>query len=168
MSATPCAVADLPQVVELARVAVDVDGDDRSRPLRDRGLDRLGRQVERPRIDVGEDGRRTLVDRAVGGCDEGVGRGDHLVAGADSGGDAEEMESRSTARDRGGVRRVDRLGERLLEAIDRRTEREAARPEHVGDELLLPVVEPGRGEADRPDGRHGRYATDGVSSTTSR
>ena len=168
MSATPCASQTSRRLVELARVAVDVDGDDRSRPLRDRGLDRLGRQVERPRIDVGEDGRRALVDRAVGRRDEGVGRGDDLVAGTDSGGDAEEMESRGAARDRGGVRRADRLGERLLEAVDRRTEREAARPEHVGDELLLPVVEPGRGEPDRPDGRHGRYATDGVSSTTSR
>ncbi len=78
------------------------------------------------------------------------------------------MEPGRAARDGCGVRRADDLGEGLLEAVDRRAEGEPARPEHVGDELLLAFVEPGRGEADRPDGRHVDYATDGVSSTTSR
>ena len=49
------AVGDRAQLVELARVAVDVDGDDRLRPLGDRGLDGGRVEVERPRVDVRED-----------------------------------------------------------------------------------------------------------------
>jgi len=78
------------------------------------------------------------------------------------------MEARRAARDGRRIGRSDGLGERLLESVDGRAEREPPGAEHVGDELLLPFVEPGRGEADRPDGRHRAYATEGVSSTTSR
>jgi hypothetical protein len=160
-------LAQSSKLVELTGIAVDVDGDDCSRPLRDRTLDRRRREVQRPRVDVREDRRRALVHGAVRGGDERVRRGDHLVPGADSGDDAEQVEAGGSARDGRRVRRPDDLGERLLEAVDRRPEREPARAEDVRDELLLALVEPRGGEVDRPDGRHA-YATDGVSSTTSR
>src|SRR5262249_12145301 len=51
----PVPVADRLQLVELARVAVDVHGDDRPRSGRDRRLYGGGLEVERPRVDVGED-----------------------------------------------------------------------------------------------------------------
>ena len=49
-------------------------------------------------VDVREDGRGPRVDRAVRGGDERVGRGDDLVAGADAGGDAQQMKTRGAAR----------------------------------------------------------------------
>ena len=78
----PVPVADRAQLVELARIAVDVDRDDRLRPRRDRRLDRRRVEVERPRVDVREDRRRALVHRAVRRRDERVRRRDHLVARA--------------------------------------------------------------------------------------
>ena len=149
-------VAQGAKLVELTGVAVDVDGDDRARAVGERSLDRRRSEVQRPRVDVGEHRRRPFVDRAVGRRDEGVRRGDDLVAGSDAGCDAEQVEPRRAARDGGGVRSADRLGERLLETVDRRAEREAAGPEHLGDELGLPLVEPRARERDRPDGRHAR------------
>ena len=47
-------------------VAEDVDGNDRPRARRDPRLDRRRVEVERPRVDVGEDRCRALVDGAVG------------------------------------------------------------------------------------------------------
>ena len=82
ISASPWRSADRAQLVELARVAEHVDGDDRARPLGDRGLDRRGVEVERARVDVGEDRRRALEDEAVRGGDERERRRDHLVARA--------------------------------------------------------------------------------------
>ena len=87
----PVPVADRPELVELARVAVDVDGDDGLRALGHRGLDRGGVEVERPRVHVREHGGRALVDRAVRGGDERVRARDHLVARPDSRGDTEEV-----------------------------------------------------------------------------
>ncbi len=151
----PVCVADGAELVQLARVAVDVDRDHRARALGDGRLDRGGREVQRPRIDVREHRRRSLVDRAVRRRDEGVRRRDDLVPRADACRDAQEMKPSGAARDGGGVRRADLLGERLLEAVDRRPEREPPRPENVGDELLFALVHPGTGERDRPDCRHG-------------
>ena len=74
-------LAEWEQLVVLRRVAEDVDGDDRLRPRRDRGLDRGRIEVERVGVDVGEDRRRPFVDRAVRRGDERIGRSDHLVPG---------------------------------------------------------------------------------------
>ena len=104
----PCASTERAQLVELAGIAVDVDGDDRPRAVGDRRLDRCGIEVERTPVDVREDGRRALVDRAVRRRDEGVRRGDDLVSGPDAGRDAEQVQPRRAARDGGGVRRSDR------------------------------------------------------------
>ena len=116
------AVRDPAQLVELAGVAEDVDGDDPSRPLGDRRLDGRGVQVERAQVDVGEDGRRALEDEAVRARDERERRGDDLVAGAEAGEVAEEVQARGAARDGGGIRCPHALGEELLEAVDRRPE----------------------------------------------
>ena len=83
-SASPCRSQSEISCVVLGRVAEDVDGDERLRARRDRGLDRGRIEVERARVDVGEHRRRAFVDRAVRGRDERVGRRDHLVPGADA------------------------------------------------------------------------------------
>ena len=54
---------------------------------------------------------------------------------------AQEMQARGRARDGGRVGRADPLGDHLLEALDRRPEREPAGAKHLEDELLLPLVE---------------------------
>ena len=135
-------------------IAVDVDGEHRFRAFGDGRLDRRRIEVQRPPVDVREDRRRAFVERAVRRGDERVRRRHHLVAGADPGSHAEEVEARRAARDRRRVRRVDRRRELLLEAVDRRPERQPPGPEHLGDELLLPLVEPGRGELDRANRCH--------------
>ena len=55
------AVGDGQQLVELAGVAEDVDGDDRARAVGDSSLDGSRIEVQRVRVDVGEDGRGALV-----------------------------------------------------------------------------------------------------------
>ena len=142
----PVPLAELPQGVELARVAVDVDGDDGLRPLRDRGLDRGGIEVHRALVDVGEDGHCPLVDGAVRRRDERVRRRDRLVALPQPGQPAEQVKPGGARRDRGGVRCSDALREALLEAFDRRAEGEPPRPEHLEHELLVALVDVGRGE----------------------
>ncbi len=126
--------------VELARVAEDVDGDDPLRPRRDRRLDRGRIEVHRPLVDVGEHRRRTLVDEAVGRGDERVRRRDHLVALAQATDRGEQVQPARARRDGGRVGRADLLREGTLEALDRRAERQPARPEHLEDELLVPLV----------------------------
>ena len=147
----PVPVGDRAQLVELARVAEDVDGDDRARTRRDRGLDRGGVEVERARIDVGEDWRGALVDRAVRRGDEGVRRGDHLVTRLDARQAHAEVQSGRTGGDRRDVGGADGLGEQLLEAGAHRAEREPPRPQHLEHELLVALVEPGCGETDRAE-----------------
>ena len=49
------------ELVELARIAEHVDGHDRLRRVGDRRLHRGRIEIQRARIDVGEDGRRALV-----------------------------------------------------------------------------------------------------------
>ncbi len=158
-------VAERLQIVQLARISEDVDRHDGLRPLGHGSLDRHGIDVQRAGVDVREHRRRALVDRAVGGRHERVGRRDHLVAGRDRGGDAQEVQAGGAARHRHRVRRADRRGELLLEAVDRRPERQPPGAQHVEDELLLPLVEPGERERDDPRGRGHERA--GAISTTS-
>ena len=157
------ALADRLQFFQLARIAEDVDADDGSRAWCDRRLDGRRVEVERARVDIGEDRRRAFVDRAVGRRDERVRRRDHLVTGLDAGRDAEQVQAGGAAGDRRCVRRLHRRGKRLLEAVDRRAERQPARPQHLDDELLLPLVEPGRRQPDlpRPVRRGGSARWDG-------
>ena len=138
--------AELDQRVELARVAEDVDRDDRLRPLGDRRLDRGRVEVVRARVDVREHRRRALVDRAVRGRDERERRRDHLVAGADARQPHRKVQAGGAARDRGAVSRADGLGEQLLEARPGRPEREPAGAQRLEHELLVALVDPRRAE----------------------
>src|SRR5262249_48041904 len=137
---------------ELARVAEHVDGDDRARAFGDRGLDRGRIHVQGDGVDVGEDRRRALEDEAVRRRDERQRRGDRLVAGPESRDVAEHVEPGRPAGDRRGVRRADALGRELLEPVDRRSERQPPRAQHLEDELLLPLVDVRPGERDLPNG----------------
>jgi hypothetical protein len=134
-------VRDRAQLVELARVAVDVDRDDRLRPRRDRSLYRTGIEVQRACVDVREHRDPALVDEAVRAGRERVRRRDHLVSRPDAGGDAEEMEPGGARRHRGCVRRADPCGEELLEPVDGWTEREPAGAHHLEHELFLALVQ---------------------------
>src|SRR5207342_2173829 len=95
-------VTELAEMIQLAGIAVDVDRDDRPRSVADRGLYRCGIEIERTTVDICEDGCRPFVDRTVCGGDERVRRGDDLVPGRDASRDAEQVQSRRAARDRGG------------------------------------------------------------------
>ena len=145
----PMAVGERAELVVLARVAVDVDRDDRLRPLGDRSLDRLGDEIERPPVDIGEDRDPTLVEEAVRARCEGIRRGDHLVAGPNSGRDREQMQARRAGGDGRGVRCFHPLGDQLLETVDRRAERKPARAENFEHELFLALAEVRPRERDR-------------------
>ena len=137
----PVPVGDGVQLVELARVAVDVDGDDRLRPLGHRGLDGGGIEIERPPVDVREDGSPALVEEAVRARGERVRRRDDLITRPDPGRDAEQMQACGARGDGRCVGGADALGQELLEAVDRRPEREPARAQHLEDQLLLALAE---------------------------
>ena len=160
----PVLRAQLAQRVQLARVAEDVDRDDRLRLVRDRSLDGGGIEVHRPLVHVREDGHRAFVDEAVGRGDEGVRRGDHLVPLPEAADHREQVQARGARGDGSRERRSDLLGEELLEAVDRRPEREPPRPKHLEHELLVALVEVRRRERDRPRG--GSHAWAGVLSPT--
>ncbi len=146
-------VADRAQLVELAGIAVDVDRDDRLRSLGHGRLDRGRVEVVGVRVDVGEDGRRSLVHRAVRRRDERVRRRDHLVAGAHAGEMHAEMKAGCPRRDRSAIRRAGGVGEHLLEPGPHRAEREPPGPKHLEHELLVPLVDPRRRERDTGCGR---------------
>ena len=109
---------------------------DRLRAARDTFRDPLGIEVERLRVDVGEDGSRTDTRDRLGGGIEREGRADHLVARAD-------LERVQDEDDR--VRAVsdpDRLAHTeiprglLLERADVRPEDELAALQNVVERLL--------------------------------
>src|SRR6266511_3286140 len=117
--------AELQQRIELARVAEDVDCDDRLRPLGDGSLDGGRIEVVRVWIDVREHRCGALVDRAVRRRDERERRRDHLVARAG-------------------------LGEQLLEARPGRPQREPPAAQRLEHELLVALVDPGSAELNLP------------------
>src|SRR3954453_13100052 len=134
-------LADRSDLVELARVAEHVDRDDRLRALGDRRFD--GSRIEVPVawIDVREDRSRTLEDEAVRARGERDRRRDRLVAGAQAGASRQHVQSGGAARNGRDVGRADALGDQLLEAVDRRPERQPPGAQHLEDELLLPLVQ---------------------------
>src|SRR5439155_16963659 len=138
----PVPVRDRAHLVELARTAEHVDGDDSPRPVGDRRLDRCRVHVQRLRVDVREYRRCAFEDEAVRRGDEGQRRRDHLVARADPGNVTEHVQSRRPARDRSRVRRTHPFGKQLLEPLDPRPERQPPGPEPLEHELLLALVDP--------------------------
>jgi len=69
--------------VEVRGSACDVHRHDGAGARRDGGLDLLGVDLVRPRVAVDEDGQRMVQQHDVDRRDEGVGRNDYLVTGAD-------------------------------------------------------------------------------------
>ena len=96
-----------------------------------------------------------VADR-VGGGDEGVADGDHLVAGPDAQGQEREVQRRGAVADRTGVRRPDQRGELALEARHLRTLREPPRPDDAGGGSGLGVAQQRPGDRD-----HDAAATSG-------
>ena len=141
-------LAERDQRVVLGRIAEDVDGDERLRARCDRGFHRRRIEVQRARIDVGEHRCRALIDRTVGGGDEGIGRRDHLVAGRHTREPHAEMQPRCPRRHGGAMRRTDGVREQRLEARPGRPQREPARAQHLEHELLVALVDPRRAEVD--------------------
>src|SRR5439155_18359297 len=78
-------------------------------------------------------------------------RCDRLVAGPQVRREGQQVKPRRSARDRGRVRRPDPLRDQLLEPVDRRPERKPAGPQHLQDELLLPLVQQRTGERYLPE-----------------
>ena len=66
------------------RPAEEMDRHDRLRLLGDHGLDLARVEVQRRRVDVGEDRRGAAARDRLGGREERERRADHLVAGADA------------------------------------------------------------------------------------
>ena len=141
-------LAEWEQRVVLGRVAEDVDGHERLRARCDRGLDRRRIEIQRARIDIGEHRCRSLVDRAVRGGDERIGRRDHLVAGRHTREPHAEMQPSCPRRHGGAMRRTDGVREQRLEARPGRPERQPARAEDLEHELLVALVDPRRAEVD--------------------
>jgi hypothetical protein len=139
-------LGDSRKLVQLRRVAEDVHREDPLRPLGQRGFNGGWFQVQRSRVDVCEDGRRSLVEDAVRGGDERERGRNHLVAWPEPRQPNGEVKAGSSTRDRGDVRRGQALCQRQLEAIERWPERQAAGAQHCEDELLLPLPEPGSGK----------------------
>src|SRR5262245_178307 len=150
----PVPLRDRAQLVELARVAEHVDDDDPLCALRDRRLDRIRIEVQRPRVDIREDWDTSLDDEAVRRRDERDRGRDHLVARLHARDVAEQVQPGGAARHRSRIGRADALGDQLLEAIDRRTEREPARAQDLQDELLLALIDERARERNASLGSH--------------
>jgi hypothetical protein len=86
-------VADLPQRIQVGRVAAVVHGADRLGARRDLARDLLGVDAEVVvALDVGEDGLGAAVARGCRGRHERDRRNDHLVPGAHAGGQIGEVQ----------------------------------------------------------------------------
>jgi hypothetical protein len=122
-------------------VAVEVHGDDRLCPRRERSLDPLRVEVQRPRVDVREDGTGPRLhhgERGEGGGDRG---GHDLVARARPEGAEGEGERVGAGPDRDRVPRAERCGQLALERLPLRAEDEPAGVENPRHRLveLAPV-----------------------------
>ena len=139
---------ELPQLVEVGRVAGEVHGDDGPRPGRELLEHARGVEGERVRPHVGEDRRRPLVEDGIGGRREGERRDDRLVSRAEAGGEHRRVERRGPRGHGDRVAHADPLGDALLELLDARPRGEPVTPEALDDrghigvvELLAPVGE---------------------------
>ena len=103
---------------------------------RDRALD-LGRiEVQRGRVDVGEDRRRAAARDRLGGREERERRADDLVAGADLERVEREHERVRAVGDADRLLDAEVLGGLALERLDLGAEDEAAAVEGAGERLL--------------------------------
>ena len=149
------AVADGPQRVVVAALAVEVDGENGpdaaalAPPVGERLVEKL--RIHRPGGGVAVDEHRLgagVADRVRARRERERGA-DHLVAGADAEDDERQVERGRAARERERVRDVDDLRELALERVDVRPERrEPVGRDRLVDELALAAGRMRRGEVD--------------------
>jgi len=125
----------------VARVPGDVDGEDGSGARGHRG--RHGRRidVQGARVHVDEHGCGPEVQDHLSGGHEGIGRGDHLVAGTDPESQQRQVECCSTGGAGDGVPGADIGGELLLEGDRLWPGGEPSGAEHAGDGLDLVLTD---------------------------
>jgi hypothetical protein len=100
----PGAVCRRADRVEVGRRAGEMDGDHRLRAWGDPCRERVGPHLERPVVDVDEDGGRPAQDDLVDGGGERHRGGGHLVPRADPQGREDDVEPGGGGGDRDGVR----------------------------------------------------------------
>ncbi len=126
---------DPPERPVVARLAGEVDRDDRPRPGGDPNLD-LGRVQEQGLgVHVGEDGRSPLIDHAIGGGRKRDRRHDHLVPRPDPQSEHRRVQRRRPAADGHPVGRAHVPGHCPLKALHRRAGGQPLGPQHRGDQL---------------------------------
>jgi hypothetical protein len=113
-----------------------VDGHQRLRPRRDPPLD-VGRvEVQRLRVDLGEDGCRAAAHDRLGGRVERERRADDLVAVPDPERVEDEHDRVGAVRDADGLLDAEELGRLAFEALNLGPEDEAARLERLREGRL--------------------------------
>ena len=143
------------QPVVLTGQAGEVHGQDSARARRRGALHRIGIEVQRGGVDVGEHGPGTLVDDGVRGRGEGQGRRDRLVAGPEPGRPARRVQRRRAVGEGHSVLHTRAVGKRALEEGERRSLGDQVRGErlaHCGGVARVDRVARIRQER-RPDGR---------------
>jgi hypothetical protein len=130
------ALADRSDRRHVGGLAVEVDRDDRLGARGDRGLDRGRVDVVGVGLDVHEDGLRTgAPDRAAGG-EEGVRRGDDLIAGRQVDGHQRQQEGVGAGRAADGVGRAHVFADLRLQAADLGAHHEALGLQDLPDDRL--------------------------------
>ncbi len=115
------------------RVAEGLDREDGFGLGRDRVLDALRVHVQGLGADVHEDRLRADIQNAVRRRDEGKGRGDDLIAGADAHREHEHVQPGGAGGARDGVPTAGARRDRRLELLVHRADREPLRPQHALD-----------------------------------
>ena len=105
-----------PQSRDVHHLAVEMDGDDRPRPLRHGCRRESEIDEERVRVAVDEDRRRADEAHHVGRRREGHGRYDDLVAGADPHGEEGRHRPLRPARGELGMRHREEIPQQVLHA----------------------------------------------------
>ena len=134
--------------VEVARLAREIDRQDRLRSSGDRIGHARGIDVEVCVADVHEHGCRARVDDHVRRCRPCDRRRDHLVAFADPERYEGEVERRGPGGERQHVLRLQVLGQPPLEFRGPRSGRQPARPQRLGNGIDLVVADRRRLEAE--------------------
>ncbi len=114
----PMARGQLSDRGDVRRPAAVVHGDDRARPVGDRGGGRVRIEIARPRIDVREHRRRAGVDDDVRRRAEGQRRRDDFVARPHASGEQRQMQAR-----RARIQRPPRAARRCRRRMRLRTRR---------------------------------------------
>ena len=117
--------------IEIRALAVEVDGEDRPRPLGQQRLEILGIERVGRLVDVREHGPRAGRLDARDRGDAGVRGRDHLVPLTDTDGLQRDRDRVGPGRDADSMSRPAVVGERALERLDRIAEDELAPVEHA-------------------------------------